>query len=179
MEIRSVSSIPANRPAAAAVASATAAPTNAYAARSPRPDDGQSNGGFISPVLRYDQIARVAVLYYRDTDTGETKDQIPAERVVEEYRRNAVRLGSGAGESSDRAGTTTGSGAAEPGAMESSYTPTYTPTSDGGSGVGSAPSTVPGYAASPAPGGFSGGGASVSAGTSSGGAPGGLVSVTV
>lgn len=176
MEIRSVSSIPANRPAAAAVASATVSPANAYAAaRSPGSNDGQSNGGFISPVLRYDQMARVAVLYYRDTDTGETKDQIPAERVVEEYRRNAVRLASGAGESPDRAGTPTGSGAAEPGASGAFFTPT----SDGASGVASAPATVPGYAAAPAPGGFSGAGASVSAGTSGGGAPGGLVSVTV
>ncbi|HRQ83058.1 MAG TPA: hypothetical protein PKZ97_18255, partial [Azospirillaceae bacterium] len=47
----------------------------------------QSPGLYISPVLRYDQSARVAVLLFRDFDTGETRDQIPAERVVEQYRR--------------------------------------------------------------------------------------------
>lgn len=45
-------------------------------------------GLYISPVLRYDQGARVAVLFFRDFDTGETRDQIPAERVVEQYRRS-------------------------------------------------------------------------------------------
>lgn len=45
-------------------------------------------GLYISPVLRYDQSARVAVLFFRDFDTGETRDQIPAERVVEQYRRS-------------------------------------------------------------------------------------------
>lgn len=48
----------------------------------------QSPGLYISPVLRYDQSARVAVLLFRDFDTGETRDQIPAERVVEQYRRS-------------------------------------------------------------------------------------------
>lgn len=48
----------------------------------------QPSGLYISPVLRYDQSARVAVLLFRDFDTGETRDQIPAERVVEQYRRS-------------------------------------------------------------------------------------------
>lgn len=48
----------------------------------------QPTGLYISPVLRYDQGARLAVLYFRDFDTGETRDQIPAERVVEQYRRS-------------------------------------------------------------------------------------------
>lgn len=48
--------------------------------------------GYISPFLRYDQGARMAVLLFRDVDTGATQDQIPSQRVVEEYRRNASRL---------------------------------------------------------------------------------------
>lgn len=48
----------------------------------------EPTGLYISPVLRYDQSARVAVLFFRDFDTGETRDQIPAERVVEQYRRS-------------------------------------------------------------------------------------------
>ena len=51
------------------------------------PATAQPVGLYISPVLRYDQSARVAVLFFRDFDTGETRDQIPAERVVEQYRR--------------------------------------------------------------------------------------------
>lgn len=49
--------------------------------------DGKASGLFISPVLRYDQSARVAVLLFRDFDTGETRDQIPAEKVVKQYRQ--------------------------------------------------------------------------------------------
>lgn len=52
------------------------------------PVAAQPAGLYISPVLRYDQSARVAVLFFRDFDTGETRDQIPAERVVEQYRRS-------------------------------------------------------------------------------------------
>jgi hypothetical protein len=51
----------------------------------------QAPGAYISPVLRYDQNARVAVLYFRDFDTGETRDQIPAKRVVEKYRQSGGR----------------------------------------------------------------------------------------
>lgn len=56
--------------------------------QAPSPATAQPAGLYISPVLRYDQSARVAVLFFRDFDTGETRDQIPAERVVEQYRRS-------------------------------------------------------------------------------------------
>lgn len=51
----------------------------------------QAQGAYTSPVLRYDQDARVAVLYFRDFDTGETRDQIPAEQVVKKYRQSGGR----------------------------------------------------------------------------------------
>ncbi len=54
-------------------------------------DQTQASGAYISPVLRYDQNARVAVLYFRDFDTGETRDQIPAEQVVKKYRQSGGR----------------------------------------------------------------------------------------
>ncbi len=73
---------PTTQPDTASLPAASAAPTRV-------------TGGYISPYLRYDQMAHVAVLFFRDTDTGETKDQIPAERVVEQYRRNLARLGVG------------------------------------------------------------------------------------
>jgi len=173
MEIRSVPSIPANRPAA----SAAAAVATGYPASPAATSDGErSSGGFISPVVRYDQIARVAVLYFRDTDTGETKEQIPAERVVEEYRRNVVRMGGGSGNSAERTGATGGSGAERPDTSASGFTPAPSGESAGFSPI---PAGSSGYTAPSAPSGFSGAGASVSSGSTGGGAPGGLVSVTV
>ncbi|MCW2242617.1 hypothetical protein [Azospirillum canadense] len=117
MVIGSLSSIAANRSApngGAAVQSPVTTPATGAVSASPSPTtqpDAASQpagslsaaptaptrvtGGYISPYLRYDQMAHVAVLFFRDTDTGETKDQIPAERVVEQYRRNLLRLGGG------------------------------------------------------------------------------------
>lgn len=47
---------------------------------------GQS-GGYFSPVMRFDQSAGLAVLHFRDFETGETTDQVPAKWVVEQYRQ--------------------------------------------------------------------------------------------
>jgi len=178
MEIRSVPSIPANRPAA----TAAAAVATGYPAPASTASEGErSPGGFISPVVRYDQIARVAVLYFRDTDTGETKEQIPTERAVEEYRRNAVRFANGSGDSADRSGAAPRSGAERSDATASGFTPTPSGPAPSGDSAGFAPAPAnsTGYTASPTPSGFSGTGASVSSGPSGGGAPGSLVSVTV
>lgn len=41
---------------------------------------------FISPVVQLDAEAGLAVLRVRDTESGDVKIQIPAERVVREYR---------------------------------------------------------------------------------------------
>lgn len=41
---------------------------------------------FISPVVQLDAEAGLAVLRVRDTENGDVKMQIPAERVVREYR---------------------------------------------------------------------------------------------
>ncbi|WP_194913579.1 hypothetical protein [Azospirillum sp. INR13] len=102
MEIRGVSSTTAVRPTAFQPMEAGVAASSAGSVQ-PSPtqtgstaaggEAGKSSGpGYISPYLRYDQGARVAVLYFRDFDTGETQDQIPSQRVVEEYRRAADRL---------------------------------------------------------------------------------------
>ncbi len=74
------STLVSSRMVSSGAASADAAP----AAGTP-----QNSSGFvyISPIVRYDQAARLAVLFYRDADTGETRDQIPTEQVVEEHRR--------------------------------------------------------------------------------------------
>lgn len=53
---------------------------------SPARMSGQS-GGYFSPVMRFDQSAGLAVLHFRDFETGETTDQFPAKWVVEQYRQ--------------------------------------------------------------------------------------------
>jgi len=192
MEIRSISNIAATRPVATPAAPTAAEPA---VAASTTPDASEraarTSGGFISPVLRYDQMAHVAVLFFRDFDSGETKDQIPAERVVEEYRRNALRVNGDQDQPSDKTGRTaavkTGgastkdgtSAAATDGAGGSpaGFTSAYAGGAPGAAAV-SAPSVTPSvaYAAAPV---SAGGGAAVSSGGTGGGAPGGLVSVTV
>ncbi|HEY0833814.1 MAG TPA: hypothetical protein VGE72_07890, partial [Azospirillum sp.] len=76
MDIGAVSSFPATRPTA---------PRTAPSAPSGRPADAVSSGDdgivYVSPAIKYDQTARMAVLLFRDADTGETKDQIPSEHV--------------------------------------------------------------------------------------------------
>ncbi len=90
MEISSVSgSTAVNRPTASP-ASEPASPSDP--ASPEKTEKKTAAGGYISPFLRYDQSARVAVLLFRDIDSGETRDQIPSRRVVEEYRRAASRL---------------------------------------------------------------------------------------
>lgn len=94
MEIRNVSSTPVNRPTASANPEAvvdTADSAESASASATAGTKSTGAGGYISPFLRYDQGARVAVLLFRDVDTGETQDQIPSQRVVEEYRRAAGR----------------------------------------------------------------------------------------
>ncbi|HYH19790.1 MAG TPA: hypothetical protein VD995_14345 [Azospirillum sp.] len=90
MDIGAVSSFSAIRPTASR--GTPAAPVAAST-------DGVTSGGdgavYISPAIKYDQTARVAVLLFRDADTGETKEQIPSEHVVEAYRRSAGRAPEG------------------------------------------------------------------------------------
>lgn len=196
MEIQSISNIAATRPVAtpaaptpaelageSAVAASTTPDASERAARTP--------GGFISPVLRYDQMAHVAVLFFRDFDSGETKDQIPAERVVEEYRRNALRVNGDQEHSSGKAGravaakagggpTNDGTSAAAPdgtGVPTPGFSFTHAAVARGAAAV-SAPSVMSSVAHAAAP--VSAGiGVAVSSGNTGSGAPGGLVSVTV
>lgn len=206
MEIRGISTVPVNRPAASTIEAAapfvqpgiTSTPSGTGA---DTPAEGKAlsgGGGYISPFLRYDQAARVAVLYFRDVDTGETQSQIPSARVVEEYRRTAGRLGPAeetggsttrTGESSGTAGTQASGGTTTGGTTTGGATQAATPSffaSQPGTGSGEGLPEV----ASPSGGsfgavstpGFSGGGTGglpASSGGNFGPTPGGLVSVTV
>lgn len=214
MEIRGVSSTTAVRPTAfqpteaggVAVSSASSsqsAPIQTGGNATGTEAEKASGAGYISPYMRYDQGARVAVLYFRDFETGETQDQIPSQRVVEEYRRAAGRLAQDEQKKSAAATQTASGDAADPSAGSSdktagtaSGTGSATTRSTGGTGSGggtslgvsfasatvssgpaasaSAPSGVS-TGTSPATGGFT----PVAAAGGFGGSPGGLVSVTV
>lgn len=189
MDIRSVSGIQANRPTPASavptpqsVADATAQTPQTASNTAGRSVSAASAsdpvvvaGGYISPVLRYDQGARLAVIYFRDRSSGETQNQIPAQQVVEEYRRTASRLsgataeGPGTGKGGvASSGTTTPDGAGRSagpgfGPPTSSGAPsTGTPPATGAGPTGTTSTAVPGVA-----------------GSYGAGSPGAIVSVTV
>ncbi|MDR6772062.1 hypothetical protein [Azospirillum sp. BE72] len=207
MEIRGVSSTTAVRPTAFQPTEGGVAASSADSVQpSPTQTDGTATGtetgkssgpGYISPYLRYDQGARVAVLYFRDFDTGETQDQIPSQRVVEEYRRAADRLAqddqrksagtqtASGGKAETAAGSTDGSARTASGAGSATTrstdgsgsgatslgvsfaSATGRPTASA-SGSGIPTGTAPAAGFAPAP-----------AAGNYGGSPGGLVSVTV
>ncbi|CAO3430985.1 hypothetical protein [Azospirillum argentinense] len=190
MDIRSVSGIQANRPTPASavptpssVADA-AAPTSQTASSvadqsaSAASDPVVVAGGYISPVLRYDQGARLAVIYFRDRSSGETQNQIPAQQVVEEYRRTASRLGvasDAAAEGHDTGkGTAPSGGTATPGGAGRSVGSGYGTIPSGG-----APSTGPLPAAGGGPTGTAPAVVPRAAGSYGAGSPGAIVSVTV
>lgn len=201
MEIRSVSNAAVNRPTASSIAEAG---VNATASLDSSAGDASGDkksssavaGGYISPYINYDQGARVAVLLFRDVETGATQDQIPSRRVVEEYRRTASRLGASSEQSGGQgstnssaasaksaaaAGTTSTTGATSGGA-ESSPSLGVSFASFGASATSSAASSFAATSSSPSSGG--GVGASTTPVAISGGGggssySGGLVSVTV
>lgn len=186
MEIRNVSSTAVNRPTASAIPEAVA-DTADSAASATTETKSTGAGGYISPFLRYDQGARVAVLLFRDVDTGETQDQIPSQRVVEEYRRAAGRSPTatpqkGAAATRDPQPTTTGDTTGSAANSDSASNAGVVPVERGISFASfGSPSSTTAAAAS------FGSGSSTPAsapatpigGGSFGSAPGGLVSVTV
>lgn len=172
MEIKAVGSFAVTRPVApTAQAPEPQASTGGGQGETPKTQAGI----YISPVVRYDQAAKLAVLFFRDADTGETRDQIPAEKVVEEYRRAGGRS---AGDASSGESPTGYERVSSDGTSDAGGTGTTSVTTTGTAGTGAG--------GSGAGGGYTGGygstaGTSVSAGfAASGGTSGGArVSVTV
>ncbi len=192
MEIRGVSSTTAIRPTAfqpAEAGSALASPPAESTGNSAEGATDKASGpGYISPFMRYDQGARVAVLYFRDFDTGETQDQIPSQRVVEEYRRTASRLAQederkSAAAKTEASGSTDGAAVRTGASSGSGFTPTASDSGAAGTSIGVSFASASGGggtaagagAAAPTTGGFT----PAATGGRSGGSPGGLVSVTV
>lgn len=96
MEIRGATSAAVQRTAvtpaqASAAVTVSSEPASTDSGSPQAPSKISAAGQYISPVLRYDQTAELAVILFRDSDTGETRDQIPPKRVVEEYRRKGGR----------------------------------------------------------------------------------------
>lgn len=50
---------------------------------------------YVSPVVRYDNAARLGILAFRDGNTGEVTVQLPPKQVVEQYRRQSFRRAAG------------------------------------------------------------------------------------
>jgi len=82
MDVRTISGAAYTRPPVLAASAADIA----------APLDGSKGGGqsvpFLSPVYRFDPLAQLAILAFRDTTSGDVTTQIPSEKVVEQYRRN-------------------------------------------------------------------------------------------
>lgn len=47
---------------------------------------GRLDGPFFNPLLRYDALAKVSIMVFRDPDTGAILNQIPSEQAVKKYR---------------------------------------------------------------------------------------------
>lgn len=90
MEIKAAAVAVSSRPEFFGPSALNSAGTSAQTA-SPANDSKEAAAIYVSPAIRFDQLARVAVIYYRDAETGETRDQIPPKKIVEEYRRNGGR----------------------------------------------------------------------------------------
>ncbi|SNS78275.1 MULTISPECIES: hypothetical protein [unclassified Azospirillum] len=69
--------VPAVNPTTASKAESTPAPA---------PVSANSGAPYISPVIQYDSDAAIAVLMFRDGDSGNVETQYPSERVLREYR---------------------------------------------------------------------------------------------
>lgn len=55
-------------------------------APAPALTSASSGAPYISPIIQYDSDAAIAVLMFRDGDSGSVETQYPSERVVREYR---------------------------------------------------------------------------------------------
>ena len=59
---------------------------------------------FISPVMNFNYQAGIAVLEFRDTSTGEVKNQFPSQKVVQEYIRHGASSQDGSAPAAETAG---------------------------------------------------------------------------
>ncbi|MEI6557035.1 MAG: hypothetical protein WCO00_01410 [Rhodospirillaceae bacterium] len=140
MDIRTISSAAYSRPAAPIVGSEVALP----AADSTKSAD--SAAPFLSPVYRFDPVAKLSILSFRDSSTGDVTQQIPSEKVVAQYRRNR-------GENPDAkpAASAAGPSAVPAPATETAKPEAERPTTANASGATAVePGAVPAFGSEPA-----------------------------
>lgn len=80
MDIRTISGAGYSRPVASIAGGDIAPPVESAKST-------DASVPFISPVYRFDPVARLSILAFRDTSTGTVTQQFPSVKVVEQYRR--------------------------------------------------------------------------------------------
>jgi len=147
MDITSLSSVSlARQPTINPVGRAadTGSGAAASASTTPSPDATKAAPAYISPYLSYDPTTHLLITQYRDADSGKVRLQIPAEKVVEAYRRIAAY---GAAAVPNAAGVTApvsgplGAGTGTAGGQTTGTTGTGTGTGTGWWGTGLAAQT--------------------------------------
>jgi hypothetical protein len=104
----------------------------------PAPVSANSGAPYVSPVIQYDSDAAIAVLMFRDGDSGTVETQYPSERVVREYRlRGREGEAAAARSSPESAGKGQGAAASSPVSV-AAPAPSVAPAG----GSGSAPASV-------------------------------------
>lgn len=100
--------------------------SNLTVARTPPPSPGIAGGGtagsvrdagaaptsttppqYLSPVYKYDPIAKISIFQYRDVNTGAVKSEFPPQKVIDQYRRNALENLTASGQKLPTAAPTT------------------------------------------------------------------------
>lgn len=80
MDVRTISGAAHSRPPVAVTPADIASPLD-------ETKGGSSAAPYLSPVYHFDPVAKLAILSYRDPNSGAVTTQIPSEKVVEQYRR--------------------------------------------------------------------------------------------
>jgi hypothetical protein len=128
----------------------------------------KTNGApYMSPVYKFDPVAQLDVLTFRNTSTGDVTVQYPAEKVVEQYRRNHGEPPSSSGSSSGTTTPATQGGTSSASATQTASTSTVSAGGKSGSG-GNANSGSAGSGAGTGTGGWSSAGAGTGAWLSTG-----------
>ena len=157
MDINTVASAAHSRPPLPVVAGGASGST----------DDSKSAmpvAPFLSPVYRFDPLARLSVLVFRDAATGDVTQQFPSKKVVEQYRR--TRGEPLDGKSSQHPATETNGAGNEPANDHSKLAGDGAPAATGSGGAQKVATAVSGGAGVTATGGSGATGASAGGGGS-------------
>lgn len=68
----------------------------------PASDGSQQNARYFSPFIQFDHELGLAIIQYRDAETGAVIRQVPSKQAVDEYRARSSGLSLSGSETSDR-----------------------------------------------------------------------------